>query len=344
MGFKDFMIKRLLLTIPTLLGMMLILFTLSRVIPEDPARMWVGLKAKTIDPTLIDKIREKYYLNEPIYIQFFYYLRDLSHGDLGISPITNLPVAKELAAYLPNTAELAIAGIIISIAMGIPLGILAAIKKDKPPDHVTRIFALIGIATPGFWLALILQLIFYYNLGWLPEPGGMITNTIASKYPIQQITRLGILDALITGNWPALTDQLKHIILPAFSLSIGAVAVISRMVRSSVLEIMGSNYIRTARAGGLPERVVIYRHILRNALIPSTTVIGAMIAGMLSGAVIVESVYYWPGIGRYATQALFNFDFPAIMGFAIIMGIIYIFCNLIVDLLYGLLDPRIRVA
>ncbi|MFQ6087333.1 MAG: ABC transporter permease [Candidatus Methanofastidiosia archaeon] len=340
MKMRDYILRRLLLLIPVMFGVTLITFFLSHVIPADPAAAWAG--GPKASETAIENIREAYHLNDPLYVQYLIYLKGILKGDLGYSPVTHRPVLKELKDYFPATMELTIFSMLLAIVIGIPTGVISAVKKDKPMDHFTRIFALLGVSIPIFWLGLLLQLTFYFKLGWLPDPGGRVNDFVIMKYPLKKITKLYLVDSLIAGNWPIFVDTLKHLIMPAIALSYASTAIITRMTRSSMLEVLGQDYIRTARAGGLSERVVIYKHALRNALIPTTTVIGLSFAGLLGGAVLTETVFYWPGMGRYVVNALTTLDFPTIMGFVVIIAVIFVTANLIVDIIYAFLDPRIR--
>ncbi len=230
--------------------------------------------------------------------------------------------------------------------LGIPIGIISAIKKDKWPDHIVRIFSLTGISVPVFWFALILQYIFYLKLNLLPLGGRLDIGTAPPTFNIPYIgihsTGLYVLDSILGGNLPLLTQALVHLIMPSFCLAFISLAVIARMTRSSMLEAMTQDFIRTARSKGLSERAVIFRHALRNALIPTTTVIGLMFGGLLSGAVLTETIFFWPGIGRYSTSAIAAIDYPSIMGFVLLVALIYVLSNLFVDVLYAYLDPRIK--
>jgi peptide/nickel transport system permease protein len=292
---------------------------------------------------------EAHHLDEPLYIQYWYYLRDLLHGDWGISRSdANRPVIESIRSYFPATLELTIFAIVIGVIFGIPIGIISALKKDKPIDHTARIFSLAGVSTPVFWLALLMQYVFFYqlkilNLPYLPL-GGRADSLLLAEYPLRQITGMYILDSLLTGNWPIFFDSLLHIIMPAFALSYISLALISRMMRSSMLEVLRQDYITLARSKGLSEKVVIYRHALRNALIPTVTVTGIAFGGLLAGAVLTESVFSWPGMGRWSTLAIQRADIAGIIGFTQLTAVIYVLANLLVDLIYAALDPRIKLG
>lgn len=340
MQLRIFLLKRVLLVLPTLLGLTILVFTISRVFPRNPVAMWAG-QAAARNPELTKSLISSYHLGEPIYIQFYYYLIDLLHGNLGVSPISKRPIVDDLAQYFPNTIELAIVTLLLSTLVGIVLGIVSAVRKDRPIDYAGRIVSLIGVAIPEFWLGLLMQLVFFYVLGILP-PGGMLDEAVAVKYPVYRITGMILFDALFTANWHALTNHLLHMIMPAIALGLPCIAVLSRMVRSCMLEVMHKDYVKTARAFGYAERIITFKHALRNAIVPSVTVIGTNFGVLMSGAVVIETVFYWPGIGRYLTNAIFLADFPAIVATTQIIGIVYILANLSVDMLYGILDPRIR--
>ncbi len=251
-----------------------------------------------------------------------------------------------LALFFPATLELTIFSLLLCVLIGLPIGIISAIKKDKWPDHVVRIFSLTGISIPVFWFALILQYVFYLKLDLLPLGGRLDLGTAAPTFNLPFIdvhsTGLFVLDSILGGNWTTLGQALLHLVMPAFCLAFIYLAVIARMTRSSMLEAMTQDYIRTARSKGLSERAVIFKHALRNALIPTTTVVGLMFGGLLSGAVLTETIFYWPGIGRYSTFAISSLDYASIMGFTLLVAIIYVLSNLFVDILYAYLDPRIK--
>jgi peptide/nickel transport system permease protein len=222
------------------------------------------------------------------------------------------------------------------------MGIVSATHRNGIGDHLARLLALFGVAAPGFWVAMVLQLVFYYQLGWVEDPGGRLSNAVARSNPVEMITGFLLFDAIITGNWVAFRDAVEHIILPAVTLALPLVALISRMVRSSMLEVLQQDYVRTARAKGLTEQIVIGRHAFRNAIIPTLTVIALSFGWLLTGAVVVEVVFYWPGIGQYAVGAVVSFDFPAIIAFTAISATIFVMVNLLADLAYAYLDPRVR--
>lgn len=345
MKLREYIIRRLLLLIPVLIGITFITFLLTHSIPGyDPASPW--LKEKTSFQSR-ELIMQQHHLNDPVVIQYFYYVNDLVHLDLGLSASEgDRPVINALTDYFPATFELTVASLLICVLIGVPIGIISAVKKDKWPDHIVRIFSLTGISIPVFWFALILQYIFYLKLGILPLGGRLNIGQAPPQFNLPFIgiheTGLYVLDSILAGNMDTLIQALTHLILPAFCLAFISLAVIARMMRSSMLETLTQDYIRTARSKGLSERTVIFKHALRNALIPTTTVLGLMFGSLLTGAVLTETIFFWPGIGRYSTSAIRSMDYPSIMGFTLIVAIIYVLSNLFVDILYAYLDPRIK--
>ncbi len=337
MDLKTYVLRRLALMLFVLFGIIVITFIVSHVIPADPIGAILGPQAP---PELVEKVRREWGFDKPLHEQFIDYIINLLHGNLGKSIRTNKPVAEDLMRFFPATIELATAAMIVAIAIGIPLGIISAIKKDKWPDHISRIFALMGVSMPVFWLGLILLFVLYYQLGIFPGPGRLDPGIPAPP----RITGILTLDSLITGNFQAFINAVWHLILPSFVLGYYASASITRITRTSLLEVMTQDFIRTARAKGLPERIVLFRHALRNALIPTTTVIGMAYGSLLEGAILTETIFAWPGLGRYATGAFLSVDFLAVMGSTLLIAVIYSVANLVVDILYAFLDPRIRYA
>lgn len=337
MRMKDYIIRRLILLIPVLLGVSMISFALMEALPGDPAYAWVGERGTDEQ---IEQARETYHLNDPLHVRYFAYMKSLITGDLGYSHSQHRPVADCIKDFFPATFELTVISIILCALMGIPLGVISAVKKDKPIDHITRIVALTGVSMPIFWLGLLLILVFYFYLGWLPG-GGRYDSLLG---PPAKVTGLNTVDAILAGDFTRFKDAIRHLILPAFALSYHSMGIILRMTRSSMLDVMQQDYIRTARAKGLSERKVVYKHTLRNALIPTTTVIGLAFGGLLGGAILTETIFSWPGMGRFMFNSISGRDYPAIMGCTILISIIYIIANLIVDLSYAFLDPRIRLG
>jgi peptide/nickel transport system permease protein len=280
----------------------------------------------------------KWGLDKPLPEQFMIYLTNLVQGDMGTSFKTKNSVFQDLKTFLPATIELAIFSFIFAIVLGLPLGIISAVRAGRPVDHFTRVFSLLGASMPPFWSGLLVLYVFYYMLGWAPGPGRID----ARITPPDQVTGLFLVDSLITGNTEAFWSSLSHLILPCIILGWFTLALISRISRSSIMEVMSQDYIRTARAKGQIERLVITKHALRNGLIPLVTLMGLAFAGLMSGAIMTETIFAWPGIGRYAVDASANLDYPAISGVTLLIAVIYMFVNLFVDILYTFLDPRIR--
>lgn len=318
-----------------MLGVSVITFTISHVIPADPVAAALGDHATDAQ---IEQFRAEYGLDKPVAEQYLIYMTGLLRGDLGTSIRTRRSVSADLRDFFPATLELSLAALLVSLLIGIPAGVWSSVMRNRLPDHLMRVFSLVGGSLPIFWLGLVLIGIFYNQLGWLPV-GGRIDQFIT---PPETVTGLYLVDSLLTGNTAALQSALLHLILPAFTLGYYSTAVIARMMRSSMLEVLNQDYMRTARAKGLRERVVITRHALRNALIPTLTIIGVTFGSLLSGAVLTETIFTWPGLGRYATASAINLDFPAVMGVTLLAAIVYTLANLAVDVSYHLLDPRIQ--
>lgn len=336
MGLLKFCLKRIISIIPVLIGVTLLTFLISRVVVPNPARAWAGLKASQ---ATVQAIAIRYHLHDPLYLQYYYYLRDLLSGDWGTSPVNSQPVLDNLTAFFPATLELAIVAIIIAAALGIPLGVYAAVHQDKGIDHAARLFSLGAYCAPPFLMALLMQLIFCYWFRILPSGG-----RFSPLYPLpHKITGLLILDSILSGNLQALGIALIHISLPALSLALLTFGLITRLTRSSMLEVLRQDYVRTARAKGLVERVVIFKHALRNGLTSIVTVMALLFAFMLSGAIVIEYIFNWPGIGRYAVQSILSLDLPAVMGTTLVFTLIIISVNLLADIAYAVLDPRIRL-
>ncbi|HHW14785.1 MAG TPA: ABC transporter permease [Firmicutes bacterium] len=333
----SFIAKRFVYLIPVLIGVSVITFTLSHLVPGDPARMIVGQRATE---ETVARMREELGLTKPIPVQYWNYVKGLTRGDLGTSIRSQRPVVKDLAERLPASLELTALSLLICLLVAIPLGITSAVKRNRPVDHVLRVFALFGVSMPVFWWGLILLLAFYVNLGWLPGPGRLSVGVA----PPPTVTGLYLVDAALARDWTAWKDAARHIILPAFCLSYVYLAIMTRMVRASMLDVLNQEYIRTARANGLSERRIIWRHALRNALIPTVTILGLSFGELIGGAILTESIFAWPGLGSYMVESVEFLDFPAIMGFTILICLIYVGINLLVDIVYAWLDPQIRLG
>ena len=337
-GLLKFIARRIVLLAIVLLGVSVIAFTVSRVAVPDPTRAWAGPRASQ---ATIDALIVKFHLHDPIYVQFYYYLSGLLHGDWGFDPSTGQPVLSSILLYLPATIELTTAALLVVIAVGIPLGVAAATHRNKVQDHISRVAALTGVASPPFVVALLLQLVFFYYLRIFPDSGGRISPLIQAP---ARITGFLILDSILRGNAPAFLSAVQHIIMPAIALGFLNLGLMSRLVRASMLESLASDYVRTAKAKGVQKMIVVYKHALRNALIQPVTVLSVYVAYMLGGSIVIESIFDWPGLGYYAAQAVFNFDLPAVMGVTLIFAVGVVVVNLAADILYALLDPRIRLG
>jgi peptide/nickel transport system permease protein len=334
MSLANYILRRLLLIIPTLLGVSLLTFALSRIVPGDPARLAAGAQAT---PEMYEQIRQEFGLDQPLPVQYWHYLTGLLQGDWGRSILSRRPVIEDLRVYWPATLELVLAAMLIAVVVGVPLGVVAAVRADRPADQVSRMVALLGVSLPAFWLAILLQIFFGLRLGWLPVSGRL--GTLVDAPPTA--TGLFIVDSLLSGQWSTLRDALRQILLPAVTLSFPAMATIMRFTRASLLEVLGQDYVRTARAKGAAERRVVLGHALRNALIPTITMIGLSFGWSMGGSVLVETVFDWPGIGLYATKSALTLDFMPIMGIAVLYGIVFSLINILVDITYGALDPRV---
>jgi len=333
---RNYIIRRALFIVPTLLGVTLLTFIISHMVPGDPARLMAGLFASE---EIVQRMREQLRLDDPVYIQYIDYLRRLATGNFGTSILTKRPVLKDLIHFFPATAELTMTAMVISIGGGVILGVISAVRRDSIFDQFTRLISLGGVSVPSFYLGILLQLGLFVYMGWMPGSGRIDPYIQAPA----TITGLYIVDSLLTGNWPALMSSVKHLIMPATTLALGTLAVVARTVRSSMLEIESQDYIKTAKAQGVSEREINYRYALRNALIPVVSLSGLMIGALLTGTVYIETIFSWPGMGRYVVKSIFALDFPAIMGFTVIAAMIFVTANLVVDILYAFLDPRIRL-
>ncbi|MBI5669307.1 MAG: ABC transporter permease [Chloroflexi bacterium] len=339
MPFHLYFLRRLLFVIPTLFGITFFAFLIANAVPADPINANLPQSALN-DPEIIAAFRQKWGLDKPPHEQYLTYLGNLLQGDLGTSIKTRKPVADDIGRFLPATFELATFGIIFGILMGVGFGTISAVWRNSLADYLVRGFALIGVSFPVFLLALIGLQVLYAQLGLVAGPGRL--GVRVSEPPV--VTGWMTIDSILAGQWTTLGDALSHLILPSLILGSYVSGMIARVTRSSLLEVLGMDYIRTARSKGLSERVVIRRHGLSNALIPVVTVIGLSYGNLLSGAVLTESIFAWPGIGRYMFRASTSQDFPAIMGVSILIAAIYIGVNFFVDILYYFLDPRIRLA
>lgn len=327
-------IRRLIMLIPVLIGMSIIVFAIIHLIPGDPARAILGERASQ---EALNQLREDLGLNDPLYVQYFRFLGDILTGDLGNSLRTKSPIIEEIGPLLAATFELTFASMAFAIFVGVNAGIISAWRHNSWIDLSSMLIALIGVSMPIFWLGLMEQWIFAQELGWLPS-GARYNH----REPIEAITHFYVLDSIIVGNWSGLWDVIKHLILPSIALGTIPMSIIARMTRSSVLEVMRSDYIRTARAKGVSQFWLIYRHALKNAFVPILTVVGLQTGSLLGGAVLTETIFGWPGVGRYVYEAISTRDYTVIQSGILVIATIFVLINLIVDLLYAYLDPRIR--
>ncbi|WP_320671767.1 ABC transporter permease [Patulibacter defluvii] len=334
-----FTLRRVLLLIPVLLVVTLVTFFLSHVVPGDPARLVAGLNAPQ---SQVDRMRHELGLDRPIVEQYGSYMSDLAQGDLGEALSNGETVAANLEEAFPATLELALAALAISILVGVPLGVIAAARRGRFVDHVSRLIAILGVALPVFVIGIVLLLLLYYELGIFPS-GNRVSTEVVAAHPLRQVTGLITVDALLAGNFRVFVDALWHLALPAFALSLATVARVVRTTRTSMVEVLREPYVATARAKGVPERRVIWRHALRNALIPVATIVGISFGYLLGGALLVEQIFDWPGLGSYALTSIRQLDYNSIQGITLIATLAFVLVNLAVDLLYARLDPRIRL-
>jgi peptide/nickel transport system permease protein len=330
-------VKRLGMAIPSLIGVVIVTFLLTRALPGDPAAYFAGPAAT---PEAIQEVRVKLGLDKPLIEQFGSYVVDLVHGNLGTSLTTGQPVATELRNRLPASAELTLLGLLVSIVIAVPLGILAATKPNSLLDHACRIVSTLGVSLPVFFTGLILVYVFYYQLGWAPAPLGRIDVFFTEP---ARVTGFYLIDSLIAGDIPTFIASLKQLILPALTLGIFSLAPIARMTRAAMLAVLSSDFVRTARASGLSSYTVIVTYAFRNAMLPVITTLGMVFSFLLGANVLVEKVFAWPGIGSYAVEALLASDFAPVQGFVLTMAVLYVMLNLLIDVLYGLIDPRVRL-
>lgn len=320
--------------IPVLLGVSIVVFFMVRAIPGDPAQIMLGQQATQEQ---VQQIRENMGLDKPIFVQYGLFLKDALRGDLGDSIVTGRPVTTELLTRLPATLELTAFAMLIAILVGIPVGVISAVRQYSLLDKSTSVLALTGISMPIFWLAMILVVIFGVNLELLPFPGRLDPTT-----GITAITGLVLVDSLLTLNFAGFWDGLLHLIMPALALATIPMAVIMRMTRSSMLEVMNEDYVRTARAKGVVPWRVVFKHALRNAMLPTITVIGLQTGLLMGGAIITETIFSWPGIGLYTYNSISSRDYASIQGVVLYAALLFVLVNLLVDILYAILDPRVR--
>ena len=330
-------LRRLVTVIPTLIGVVIVTFLLTRVLPGDPAVYFAGPAAT---PQSIAEIRRSLGLDKPLPEQFVRYVDDLAHGDLGNSLATGRPVLAEITSRLPASAELTLFGLIIAMAIAIPLGILAAVKQGSWIDHTCRIVTTAGVSLPVFFTGLLLVYVFYFRLGWAPAPLGRL-DVFYDAPP--HVTGFYLIDSLVAGDFELFRASLSQLVLPGLTLAVFSLAPIARMTRASMLTVLASDYIRTARACGLSAYTVVVTYAFRNAMLPVITTLGMVFSFLLGANVLVEKVFAWPGIGSFAVEALIASDYAPVQGFVLTMAVMYVALNLLIDILYGIVDPRVRL-
>lgn len=334
--FDKKILRRITTVIPVVFIAVTIIFFISHLVPGDPARLIAGQFA---NEDQVEKIRKEYNLDKPIPIQYFLYLRDTLRGDFGISMHTRRPIMQDIKEFYPATIELGLVSIFLIITIGVPLGVISAIKKDKLLDHFSRFFAIGGAAAPVFWMGILAQLLFFYTLGLLPI-GDRLSSGITSP---DRITGLYLIDSLLTRNWKVFWDSIYHIILPAMLMSVSSMSSVVRQTRNEMLKVMKEDYVLFHTAYGLSTQTVLYKYALRNALTPTISVLGLTFGLLLSRSYLVETVCGWPGIGRYVAMAVLTSDFPAIAGATMIIAFSYVFINVAVDIAYMLLNPQVKL-
>lgn len=324
-------VNRLIWLVPTLLGLLVITFTISHIIPADPIAFIAGDNATAEQ---IAALKAKFGVDKPLHVQLWNYILGVFQGDFGLSLYTQRPIAEDLLARLPATLELAFVAILLSAVVGIPLGVLAAVNRNSMLDHILRVFTVSGLAIAAFWLAILLQLLFAMEWRITPLQGRI------DGWGPDEVTGFFLIDSAIAGDWEVFWSAAHHIILPAITLAFPAMATVMRFTRAGVLDAINSNYVDYQQAMGVPRRVVIWRYVLRNALIGTVTQLGLIFGNLIANAVVVEAVFDWPGLGLYAVNSILQSDYNAIMGFTLTMGCVFIIANLLVDITHGLIDPR----
>ena len=337
--FVRFLLRRAAALLLLCLGTTVIAFGFTQLVPGDPVAANLGEQAAA-DPAAVAAFEDRYGLDEPVPVQYLIYLRNLLRGDLGESLQDHQPVRENLATYVPASAELAILSTLVAVFVGVAFGIAAAVRRNRLGDHALRVVSLVGISMPTFWIALLALYIFFFRLGWFPGGDRLDPGILAPPH----VTGMYTIDAALAGQWDVMVNAFHHLVLPALVLAAYNVGLLTRYTRSAVLEVIGNDYVRAARAKGLAERVVLLRHVLRAALPSVVTVIGLVFANVLTGTVLVETIFAWPGIGQYAYRSAVTLDLPSIMGVGLFVAVVYISINFVVDVLYGVIDPRIRVT
>jgi peptide/nickel transport system permease protein len=338
-GFAVFAARRLAALVFLAIGITAVTFVLTQLVPSNAVATNLGEQAAG-DPAVVAAFKHHYGLDKPLPQRYVIYLGHLLHGDLGQSSLTHNAVRSDLSQFIPATGELALYSVLFAAIVGIAFGVLAALRRNRPTDHVLRVTSLAGISMPTFWIALVALYVGFYKLGWFPGADRLDPGTL----PPPHVTGLYTIDALLAGKLGLFGQAFHHLVLPALVLAAFNVSLLTRFTRSAVLEVIGNDYVRGARAKGLPERIVVVRYILRAALPSVVTVLGLVFANVLTGAVLVEKIFSWPGIGQYAYEAAVNLDVQAIAGVSIFVAVVYVTVNFVVDVLYGVIDPRIRIT
>lgn len=346
MGFLSYVLKRLALLGLVLLGVSLVVFLILRGMPGvDPLAAYIA-PGLPVSPEALARLRQELHLDDPLLVQYLSYVSNLVRGDWGHSRTAAQPVLEALLGRLPATIELAVLAVVFSVGIGVPAGILAALTKDRAPDVAVRIVSITGISFPVFWVGILLQLVFFYYLAELGLPNlpsrGRVAELTALQHPLGPITGFYLVDSLVRGNLPVFTSAVRHLVLPAFTLSLISLAAVVRIMRASMLEVLSQDYMLLARSKGLPTRIIIVRHALRNAITPVLTTAGTTLGILLGGAVVVETVFSWPGIGHLAAQGILNNDSVLVVGFTLFVATMMVLVNLVVDILYAVIDPRVR--
>ena len=332
-----YLARRVILILVVLVGLSILTFSITRIIPADPVKLAAGPRATE---TQVQALRERYGYDKPFVEQYVQYVRDLLRGDLGRSVVLRREVGPDMRRFFPATLELVLAALLIAILLGVPLGLTSAVYRDRWPDQIARFLSLGGVSLPSFWLAILLQIKIAFEVGWIPISGRF--DRLGT--PPDTITGLYSIDALLTLNVDALETTLTHLLLPALCLSFGALATVARTVRADALEVLNTDHIRTARATGIPENALILKYTLKNAALNTLTQIGLFFGYTITGSVLVENIFSWPGVGNYAVSAALTKEYVPLMGVTLLLGLAIVIVNLITDLLYAVLDPRIRYA
>jgi len=340
MIFGKYLVRRLASGVVVIFGVLLVTFLLSRVVPSDPARLYLGPRASAEN---IEEVRDNLGLNDPLPVQFIRYVSGTLQGEFGYSFQTRRPIAEDLKIRFPATMELVTLSMFMTLIVGIPLGVMSAARRGKFLDNISRIVSIGGVSAPVFWVALLLQLLLFLHLDWLPL-GGRVSRDVLLNHPIEMITGFNLIDTVITGNWIALKDVVLHLILPVCVLAMYPISIVIRMTRAAMIDVLSETYIVAARAAGLSEREILFKLALKNGIIPTLTVIGLIFAYSITGAVLVEIIFSWPGMGSYMAKAILNNDIYILFGVTLIVTIVYIIINLLIDIIQAVLDPRVRLS